>query len=121
MYCLVCTFAAGCVFENRLTVENALKRIRQIRSAEQDYRRSHGRYGSIDDLYQTRLIPEELGDGVDMGYTFELFADVSQYSLDARPIRDTGSSFYMDETGVIRASYTSNAPANKSSEAIKNQ
>ena len=114
-------FNGACPFENKISVENALIRMREIREADLNFYRRHKKFGSLQDLSSNKFLPGELADGVDVNYRFELKPAGDTYTLNAIPLRDVGSCFFMDESGVIRASYSSQALANRSSEAIKKQ
>lgn len=101
-----------------------MQRLRQIRQAEKKYYESYGKnnYGTLDILAENNLIDDDLVDGKDQGYTFDLRVTGSSYTVSACPIGDdTGGCLFMDESGVIRASYSDDVPADRSSEAIKNQ
>jgi hypothetical protein len=117
-------FLSSCVFAPHLNDANALQKLRQIRQAEKTYYESHGKnnYGALDILAENNLIDDDLADGKDQGHTFDLRVTGSSYTVNASPIgENAGGCFFMDESGVIRASYRDDVPANRSSEAIKNQ
>ena len=117
----------GCeIIDRRLKADYFLQNIRQIRQGEKEFFRSHGRYGTLEELTQAELISDKLRDGVDQGYTFNLRVGGDSFSVNADPVPDSSglvrdNHFFMDETGVIRASNESNEPANEHSDAIKNQ
>jgi hypothetical protein len=111
----------ACLFEKRLAVENALIRLREIRKAESVFREKHGRFGTLEELKRADLIPERIVDGEDFGYRFLLTLDRSGYRVRADPHGDIGSSFFMDQTGVIRASLKYDVPADQYSAPIKKQ
>ena len=125
-YSLVCTFAAicltgSCLFKTRFPVENALVRMKQIRASEAEFKKNNSRFGSLQELVDSKMISADLSDGYDENYQFRLAAEKDGYTLEAIPTGDVGSCFYLDETGIIRASYNFEIPAGKSSPAIKNQ
>ncbi len=118
---------ASCVGGQRLDTGTALHRLRQVRKGEEEYQKSigNGRFGTMNELGEAGLIPAELVDGEDSGYRFELKTDGLTYSITANPAengtnQELGNSFFMDESGVIRASNKHLTPANASSEPINN-
>ena len=111
----------ACVFSSRLYVEDALVSMRAIRGAQMEYLSRFGRYGVLTDLAREQLIKSEMSDGENSRYTFNIQISESGYTLEAYPDSDVGSCFFMDQTGVIRASYNWQKRADRNSEAIGKQ
>ena len=86
-----------------------------------EYLSRFGRYGVLTDLAREQLIKSEMSDGENSRYTFNIQISESGYTLEAYPDSDVGSCFFMDQTGVIRASYNWQKRADRNSEAIGKQ
>jgi hypothetical protein len=92
----------------RLNDDMANKVMRDIRTAESNFRKDAGRYGTLKELADARLISSSVADGMDDGYRFEINPTVDSYEAIAIPVeRDdkyeyVGWSFYLNESGVIR-------------------
>ena len=84
----------SCLFENRLSVEYALKHIRLIRDGQSQYVERFGKFASLNELAKENLIPPDLPDGEDGDYSYEMKATQTGYTLEAYPSRDIGSCFY---------------------------
>lgn len=112
---------AGCIGYERLTVINAIMRMKQIREAEAKYHQANGEFASIAELSKNASIPRQLQDGEDMNYRFDLEIHSEGYSVNACPLSDTGSCLFMDQTGIIRASLSWTKRANANSMAIEDQ
>ncbi len=118
----------SCVNSPRLKTSNALDRLREIRKAQETYRQSVGEnsYGSLGELVNAGLVSGALSDGEDWGYRFHLSVDGATYRIIAEPIGQEPSEtayvrFYMDESGVIRATFQSSVTPDKNSDPIRNQ
>lgn len=102
---------------------SALASLRTIASAEMVYQSTTGRgqYGTLSDLAAANLIDSKLATGTKNGYKFtvEVTTDEMNYpgfAVVGVPIdyRNTGTrSFYIDQTGVIRAGDNSGGPSTK--------
>ena len=104
---------------------SAQSSMRTIHAAEATYQATigDGRFGTLSELAAGNLIDPRLAMGTKSGYKFtvELTTNEMNYpgfSVVARPLTEgvTGSgtrSFYIDETGVIRARDNSTGPATK--------
>lgn len=101
---------------------SAIQSIRTIHSAESTYQARHESYGTLEQLVEEYLIPTELSTGTRNGYKFKV--DLSQEGADGLagfeavgvPADYPSSgrhSFYVDETGVIRASDNHGGDATK--------
>lgn len=124
----IATAFGSCFGGQRLDAGTALHRLRQVRHAQEKYRDANedGKYGTLRELGDAALIPADLVDGEDSGYRFDLDTSGSTYEISAEPIgiesgKALGNSFFMDETGVIRASNENFTKATNSSDPIKNQ
>lgn len=86
---------------NQERVRNTLVR---LRDAEQQFEKRHGRrkYGNLHELFDEGLIPAELADGVDGGYSFQLEIGNGTFSLRAIPPY-LDYSYYIDQSGIIRS------------------
>ena|SRR5215217_2479708 len=102
---------------------SAMASLRTLHSAEATYQstRGNGKFGTLSELAAEGLIDSKLATGTKNGYKFtvELTADELNYpgfSVVGVPMtyRSTGvRSFYIDETGVIRAGDNSGGPSTK--------
>jgi type IV pilus assembly protein PilA len=102
---------------------SAMASLRQISSAQVVYHstRGNGKYGTLSELAAEGLIDSKLARGTKSGYNFtvELTTDEMNYAgftVVAVPMtyRSTGvRSFYVDESGVIRAGDNSGGPSSK--------
>ena len=102
---------------------SAMHSLRMIASAEITYQstRGDGKYGTLSQLAAEGLIDSKLAKGTKNGYNFtvELTTDEMDapgFSVVGVPItyRSTGTrSFYIDETGIIRAGDNSGGPSSK--------
>lgn len=114
----------GCQTIDHATPEqHALRRIAELNTAEVRYFAIRGQYGSLTDLASedVKLISKNLSSGMTGGYLFEVDADKSSYQVRARPLRwktDGRRSFYSDQSGTVRESWTEEQ-ASKQSEKVK--
>ena len=120
------TSLTGCnELSMRLNTESAIKSLRLLSVAEELYRAKpgHFRYGTLEELYDARLIDAELASGTKAGYRFELTPLKTSFKLTAIPLQHgtTGyASFYLDESGLIRG-HTENRVANGNDSPIGSQ
>ena len=104
--------------------------LRTLHAAEATYQatRGEGKFGTLNELAADHLIDLKLATGNKNGYNFtiELTTDEMNYpgfTVVARPLtyRSDGiRSFYVDETGVIRAGDNSGGPATKMDQPVNN-
>ena len=92
----------------------AIAALQTISTAEQSYRASNPRYGTLAELGNSSppYIDSVLASGNKQGYSFSLSAFSDTFTCVARPqtYGKTGvRSFYVDESGVIRYSTVNNA------------
>ena len=102
---------------------SAMASLRTLHSAEATYQatRGEGKYGTLSELAAEGLIDSKLATGTKNGYNFtvELTTNEMNYpgfSVVGVPLtyRKTGiRSFFIDETGVIRAGDNSGGPSTK--------
>jgi hypothetical protein len=115
---LVC----GCNIRERLDGAGVRDDIDEIRNAEKRFHEQTGRYGSFVDLQDANLVNAALADGEDSAHLFDLRVVDGGYQLRVRQIvvpNQTPSrfeiSYYLDQTGTIRASSDPNRPADTKS------
>jgi len=91
---------------------SAVSTMRTLHSAEATYQSLYGRYGSLDELAARNLVDYQTGMGRKNGYEFTVelkpspYSNVDGFEVVARPqgYKSSGRrSFFVDETGVIRA------------------
>ena len=102
---------------------SAMSSLRTLASAEMTYQatKGNGQYGTLSDLASNGLIDSKLATGTKNGYNFtvEVTTNESNYpgfEVVGVPMSygDTGiRSFYIDETGVIRAGNNAGRPSSK--------
>jgi hypothetical protein len=103
---------------NQLRASDALKK---IRDAQVVYKSEKGSYGSIHDLINSKLVPAEMGNEEYDGYKIKINNKGESYEATAVPLKYkvTGSySFYLNESGTIRASLNEGKEPNSSDPAI---
>jgi len=97
---------------------SALSSLRKIHSAEATYLGRHGTFGELNDLAYENLLEPELASGKRNGYRFTVIAVPGSrgFEVSGVPVNygSTGTrSFFLDETGVIRAADRRGAEATK--------
>lgn len=100
---------------------SAIYSLRQVAAAEATYQAKFGKYATLDELAEQKLIDPRIATGSRNGYNFavELTTDDEEFggfAVTGVPItyRNTGNrSFYIDETQVIRAADNAGAPPTK--------
>ena len=101
---------------------SAIYSLREIHAAEATYQSRHENFGTLDDLASENLIRPDLASGTRNGYKFKI--EMSQDGADGLAgfaatgvpanYPNTGRrSFYVDETGVIRAADSQGGKATK--------
>lgn len=116
----------SCVsFDERVNRAQVITDTENIRDAEAEFRKKHGRYGSIEDLLTDKLLDSRLRGARDADYVFKLEAEEEHYTLIVAPDSSknhepTGESLslYLDDSGIIRASIDSKVLANPESRPI---
>ena len=89
----------------RINSDRAEATVKEIRSAEAAFKKTNGRYGTLDELAAAGLIDSSLRGGAKSGYRFHIDAEKESYRATATSTEheEHGSwSFYLDESGVVR-------------------
>jgi len=107
------------LFRNEQMTRSALM---MIANSETTYQRSQGKgqYGSLEQLADSHLVSKDMLR--DYGYRVELIVSGNKFTATAVPLEynKTGKlSYFVDETGVIRAADHGGAPATVSDEVIQ--
>ena len=123
---LLVVLTVSCMmFRQRLAVENAVQRLKQIRQAQVKHLELETVYGNLEDLHMAHLLADELADGHDQGYFFTIVKSADGYIASATPDGsdpdEIGTSFFLDQTGVIRASFVRSQPAGPKNDPIYKQ
>jgi type IV pilus assembly protein PilA len=99
---------------------SAIYTMRQLSIAEASYASKYGKYGTADDLSLEGMITPSLAQGIKNGYRFTIVVtkhdDEHGFEIVSVPITYPNSgmrSFYLDESGVIRAGNNHGASASK--------
>jgi len=102
---IVICFVSSC---DRLKDEHANQLVRNIRRAETSFRKNNGRYGSLKELVDARLLSDSLADGGDADNKIQVRSSQDTYEAITIPsqrddnLEYVGWTFYVDELGVIR-------------------
>ncbi|MBK8467118.1 MAG: hypothetical protein IPL32_14955 [Chloracidobacterium sp.] len=122
---LLCYLLPGCISSERFVVEKALGETRSIRDAQKEFKKSAGRFGTIDELFESRLISSKPGTGMTSGFEFRCEADVDTYQLSVtqKVAPDAENkveivSFFVDQSGIVRVSVDPKRMANSSSYSV---
>jgi hypothetical protein len=109
----VCVIAIlmSCYYSKRRSNEDfAAGAMRNIRMAQYTYKstKGAGKYGSLNELVDARLLNRSLSDKQESGYKFEVSGNDAGFEAVAIPVeygvKGTGMlSFYVDKSGIIRA------------------
>jgi hypothetical protein len=87
----------------------AFQTIRQLHTAQAEFRVQHGRYAeSFDELGP--LIPSDVAAGASGRYRFHMRGDAASYSIHAEPTDGRGRPLYSDQTLVIRPGFGFRSP-----------
>jgi hypothetical protein len=99
---------------------SAIYTMRQLSIAEANYATKYGKYGTADDLSLEGMITSSLAQGVKNGYRYTIVVtkrdDEDGFEIVSVPVNYPNSgmrSFYVDESGVIRAANNHGASASK--------
>lgn len=124
---VVAAMAGGLFMKSRVAANeaSAIGSMKQIMSAQNQYRLTRPVFGTRADLITAGLINDpELANGKKSGYLFDvLLPDTGQYRWYAEAVPDVydssgNRSFYLDENGVIHAKDTGGADMKTRDEAI---
>lgn len=101
-------WSIGCFtnIEGRLNERQAVASMKAIKSAEKSFYTSNGRYGTLEELFEANLIDKFLAGGAKQGYRYQLLIKNSSYEVTAVPEQYGAAgdlSFYLNDTGIIRA------------------
>lgn len=127
---LICLSGSRCHVGDRIQTTGVIQEIKSIRTAENAFRSRFLRYGSLKELCASGFLDGKFLDEQVLGYKFSLLAEKDRYSLKVYsepPLQkstenlEQSFSFYLDETGIIRASVDAQKPANAYSSAIAEQ
>ena len=110
----------------RLNEVGAQSSLRLIRKAETTYRSQdrENRFGTLQELHLSGLIDTDLASGAKNGYRFDVRVGKDSFAAIATPQEYdvTGSwSYYLDESGVIRANVTKGRLPGVNDAPIKDQ
>lgn len=84
---------------------NAVRTLKKIHQAQINVKAKSGKYLSLEELANENAISSEIKSGKVSGYNFSVKSEGEKYSALASRNQGEGNlSFYVDETGVIRAS-----------------
>ena len=106
---------------------SAIGSVRQIAAAEGVYQSSFGKYATLNELAAQGLLDAKLATGTRNGYNFTLEVtsddpDAPGFAVMSVPVsyRNSGRrSFYIDESGVIRAADNFGGPPTKMDEPLE--
>ncbi|HEU0144252.1 MAG TPA: hypothetical protein VFQ47_05665 [Nitrososphaera sp.] len=106
---------------HRINQDGVIDAMMKIRAAEKRYKngKGTGEYGTLNDLAAARLIDSSLASGTRYGYRFNIKVKENSFVATAVPLefslnswKGTGSlSFYVDDSGIIRAGVRDGAEA----------
>ncbi len=124
--CVLISLMLAC---QRLNSNEAKYSMQDIKRAEVEFRAKQGRYGSLRELSYAGLINPSVASGVHSGYRFYLKLRDDSYEAFAVPVRynedalkGTGRlSFYVNESGVIRAGVHDGKEANADDPALSEE
>ena len=114
-FVLTCLCLSGCQIiggvNKRQNDDSAILTAKEIRTAQKKFETQNGKgkFGSLEQLAQSKLVSSELSDGEKDGYKFTLTVSENKYVLKAIPV-DYGTeqsqgnfTLYLDESGIIRS------------------
>ncbi|MDX6268921.1 MAG: hypothetical protein QOD28_144 [Acidobacteriota bacterium] len=96
-------------------------KLRMIHHGQTDYKKSHGGYGTLQELKAGAFIDESLEPVQAEGYEIKLSISGDRFEVTATPTaypKLGRRSFYIDQTGLLRAADTGGKPASESSPII---
>jgi hypothetical protein len=110
------TFQWGCKnLQTRLNGEKAISAMVKIRDGERAFRSNHGRFGTLEDLAQDKLIDPEIASGSYHQYELRVEATATTYKATASPVKPRAPgawSLYVDQNSVIRSNMSGDAGPN---------
>ncbi|MDQ1590860.1 MAG: hypothetical protein QOG71_1487 [Pyrinomonadaceae bacterium] len=123
---LLSLFAASEIVTQKLAPQRASEfsaqwKLRMIHHGQTDYKKSHGGYGTLQELKAGAFIDESLEPVQAEGYEIKLSIYGDRFEVTATPTaypKLGRRSFYIDQTGLLRAADTGGKPASESSPII---
>jgi len=108
---------------------NAIDSIKAIKLAQQTYKNTKGKYGTLKELAEAGLIKAALSDGHYSGYRYDIRVASNSYAALATPEEygktigssTGGISLFIDETGIIRHGFKQGKEATVNDEPLPNQ
>ena len=74
-----------------------------IYEAELEYKSKVSRYGKLKELSRRNLLPSELTDGIDYGFSFEIQLNKDDFIIHSIPLeKGEGIKFSMDKNKIIK-------------------
>ena len=116
--CLSLCFISDCTYARHTSEEFAIGSMIQIRAAEEAYKSSRARYGTLTELTDASLsVPAP----VQYGYKFALQATTTTYIAVGTPIafKENSLSLYLDQSQVIRGMFKNGRDANSNDPPLK--
>ena len=98
---------------------SAMGLMMMISQAEEDYKKTSGGYGTMDQLIAAKLLPKEMFESA--GYKFEVFVSGDKFEALAVPIeygKNGKTSYFVDQTRILRGADHNGASANSSDPPI---
>lgn len=97
----------------------AIGAMMMIANAEETYKKTSGNYGTLDQLLAAKIISKEMIEGAN--YKFEVFVTGDKFEVFAVPVeygKNAKTSYFIDQTQVLRGADHSGASANSSDPPI---
>lgn len=120
--CLLIAGSGPCHINERIDRERAVNHTKAIRDAQRVYFARFNAYGTLTELVDQDLIPDELADSDDDNFHFELTANGSRYILRVTPtanVHQEEISLYLDESGIVRGSVNPDKRASSTSDPLR--
>ena len=128
---LVCSTSSCHQVAYRKNELNAVDIMKAIKSAQHTYKSTQGagKYGTLKELAEAKLIKPELSNGKYSGYLYNIRVTENSFTAVAIPerygenfeSRSGGVSLFLDETGVIRFGYKNGKEATINDPPLPNQ
>ncbi|HEX8456892.1 MAG TPA: hypothetical protein VF656_06330 [Pyrinomonadaceae bacterium] len=123
---LLSMFAANMLIEQKLSAQRASEfsaqwKLRMIHHGQTDHQKSHGRYGTLEELKAGAFIDESLEPMQAEGYEIKLSISGDRFAATATPTgypKQGRRSYYIDQTGQLRAADLGGKPATQSTPII---
>lgn len=98
---------------------SAMGLMMMIAQAEEDYKKTSGSYGTMDQLIAAKLVSKEFFENT--GYKFDVFVNGDKFEAQAAPIeygKNGKMSYFVDQTRVLRGADHNGGSANSSDPPI---